>query len=74
MTIDNSTNVHEILLDLGYVKQSCMSNLNYFVSKKGNQVKLNYENNLISLLDNKGSTIDFSSNFSKEKLSEHAKN
>ena len=45
----------------------------YYTNKRGNQIRIDYENGIISLLNNKGYVVDYSSTFTNEQIDNFAR-
>ena len=40
----------------------------YYVNKKGNQIKIDYQTGIITLLNKYGTSVDFSNTFTNEQI------
>lgn len=58
----------EYLKSNGFQHRHVDSECKYYVNEKGNQVKLNYEVGIITLLNKNGYVIDYSSTFTKTQI------
>lgn len=52
------TNLVNYLQSIGFKKREADSEKSYFVNKKGNQIRIDYDTGEIALLDNKGRLKD----------------
>lgn len=57
-------------LDFKYYPSNPNIKNHYYVNKNGNQVKLNYKSNIITLLDKYGDIVDSSHSFNENELRE----
>ena len=53
---------------LGFKNREADSEERYYVNEKGNQIKIHYQTGLITLLNNTGHIVDFSSTFTNEQI------
>lgn len=53
---------------LGFVHREVDSEKKYYVNSKGKQIKIDYSNGLITLMNKNGNTIDYSSTFTNEQI------
>jgi hypothetical protein len=44
----------------------------YYVNKKGNQIKVDFNSKIITLIDRNGFTVDFSETFTNEQIDKFA--
>lgn len=63
----------EYLKANGFKHRNVDSDSKYFSNDKGNQVKINFETGIITLLNSKGYVVDYSSTYSNKQIDKFAK-
>lgn len=58
----------DYLTILGFQFKETDSEKKYYVNPKGNQVKIDYETQIITLLNKYGHVVDFSNTFTNEQI------
>lgn len=58
---------------VGFQKRQVNSDNDYYVNDNGNQIRIDNSSGIISLLNNKGYTVDFATVFSSEQIDSFAK-
>lgn len=58
---------------IGFQHVNVDSDNKYFTNDKGNQIKIDSETGIISLLNNKGYVVDYSSTYSNKQIDNFAK-
>ena len=53
---------------IGFVHREVDSEKKYYVNSKGKQIKIDYSNGLITLMNKNGNTVDYSSTFTNEQI------
>lgn len=53
---------------LGFKHTEVDSQKKYYVNEKGNQIKIDYETGIITLLNKNGYSVDFSNTFTNEQI------
>ena len=57
----------------GFEQKQVDSEKHYYVNSKGNQIKIDNEKSIITLLNKYGNVVDFSSTFNNEQIEKFAK-
>lgn len=57
----------------GFEQKQVDSEKHYYVNSKGNQIKIDNEKGIITLLNKYGNVVDFSSTFNNEQIEKFAK-
>lgn len=57
----------------GFEQKQVDSEKHYYVNSKGNQIKIDNEKGIITLLNKFGNVVDFSNTFSSEQIEKFAK-
>ena len=57
---------------LGFKHKEVNSEKKYYVNTKGNQIKIDYETGIITLLNKYGNSVDFSNTFTNEQIDKFA--
>ena len=57
---------------LGFKRKEVNSEKKYYVNTKGNQIKIDYETGIITLLNKYGNSVDFSNTFTNEQIDKFA--
>jgi len=63
-----NTTFVEYIQSIGFKHHQINGTKQYYVNDKGNQIKIDFTDGIISLLDNKGYTIDYSNVFNNKQI------
>lgn len=59
---------------LGFQHHVAESDKKYYTNSLGNQIKIDYDNGIITLLNAKGNVVDYSSSFTDTQINKFAEN